>query len=129
MSIIGEHYSTEKIFTLQQASKEAGLSPETIRQAVKKGLLPAQTISFGTAGRVKYMIAETDLLNYIENRPTISETRSNKVAQTRSISDLTLEELGGELFNKIKKSYDEGYKKGYEDAKKKIIAAIKEADI
>ena len=129
MSIIEEHYSSERIYNLQQAAREAGVAIETIRKAIKAGHLPAQTIPFGTAGRVKYMVTENDLLNWVENRPTVRETRPNKVSQTRDISDLTIEELGGELFNKIKKAYDDGYKRGYKDAKKKIIEAIKEAEV
>jgi hypothetical protein len=125
MSIISEHYSNEKIYNLPQAANEAGVAKETIRAAIKKGELPAQTISFGTKGRVKYMVAETDLLNWVEKRPSLKEERKNKVAQTRSISDLTIEELGGELLNKIKLSYDEGYKKGFEDARKMILEAVK----
>lgn len=126
MSIIEEHYNTsEKIFNLQQASKEAGVATETIRKAIIRGVLPAQTISFGTAGRVKYMITETDLINWVEKRPTIKEERSGKVSQTRSIEDLTLEELGGELFNKIRDAYNQGYKKGFEDARKMILEAVK----
>lgn len=125
MSIISEHYSNEKIFNLPQAAEEAGVALETIRKAIKKGTLPAQTISVGTKGYTKYMVAETDLLNWVENRPTIKEERKNKVAQTRTVSDLTIEELGGELLNKIKLSYDEGYKKGFEDARKMILEAVK----
>ena len=134
MSIIETHYTEnnankEKIYRLREAANEAGVAVETIRKAIKKGDLPAMSIPFGTAGRCKYMIGENDLLNWVENKSTFKEDRPGRVSQTRSIQDLTLEEFGGELFNRLKKAWDEGYKKGVEDTKKKMITVIKEADI
>lgn len=123
MSIISEHYgeSNEKMYPIKMAAREAGVPEQKIRYAIKTKQLPATSIQSGKVN--KYMIAETDLINWMEKRPVVKEDRPGKMSQTRDISDLTVDELAGTFLNKIIDARNEGYKSGLEDGYNKGYSA------
>ena len=122
MSIIEEHYgSNEKMYPVKLAAREAGVSEQTIRNAINKKQLPATTIQSGKSS--KRMVAETDLINWMENRAVIKENRPGMMSQTRDISDLTVDELAGTFLNKIIDARNEGYKSGLEEGYDKGYSA------
>lgn len=112
----------EKWFTVKQASTEAGVSGNTINIAIKDGKLVARQISDSSKWGFHYLISESALLTWVEDRKTI---KANAVTTAKTVSEMNAADIAEWITLKIKKAYDEGYRDGKRDGKREIMDAIK----
>lgn len=110
----------EKWFTVKEASHEASVSGNTINMAIKEGKLVARQMSDSSRWGFHYLIAESELLRWVEDRKTV---KANAVATTKTASEANASDIAEWITLKIKKAYDEGYR----DGKRAGIAEIKDA--
>lgn len=108
----------EKWFTLAEAEQYAGVSRKTLSMHINKGTLQASQIPDG-GGRwgYHYMVSESALLEWVENRHTI------KVANAPG--ELTVDKISDWITNQIQKAYETGYKEGRKAAKAQMQEAMK----
>lgn len=111
----------EKYFDTKQASKEAGVSVNAICTAIKKGKLQASQISDSSRFGYHYLISETALLEWVNNR----WKRGRATAAPKALSQFTIEDIAEELGRRFKKAYEDGYKDGMKKAKQDILIAMK----
>lgn len=111
----------EKYFDTKQASKEAGVSVNAICTAIKNGKLQASQISDSSRFGYHYLVSETALIEWMNNR----WKRGSTTAAPKALSQFSLEDIADELTRRIKKAYEEGYKDGVKKAKQDILTAMK----
>lgn len=122
-----EFNTSEKIYTLKQAAEEAGLSTWTLNRAVKDGHLQHHTVA--CRGGFKYMIPESALFDWIEHRHEYykePKPRRAKEFVARKYSEMDISELAGELLNRIKEAYQQGYEDGMHNAKVEFLKKLNE---
>lgn len=109
----------EKWFTLKEAVEYAGVSRATIDKAIRKGTLVSSQISDG-GGRYgfHYMISETALLEWVEDRKTIK-------ADVRMPAEMTVDKIAEWITNEIQKAYENGFKDGMKTAREQMLVAAK----
>ena len=112
----------EKWFTVKQAIQEAGVSNYTICSAIREGKLVAKQIPDSSRYGYHYLISESALLAWVEDRKTI---KAHAIATSKVPSELTIEDIAKEITLRIQKAYDTGYKEGKKDGKREIMEAIK----
>ena len=98
----------EKYLRLNIAAQTAGVTEQTLRNAITKGRLKASTVPGKTRGHT-YLITETDLLAWVEDRKSI------KVDQAEVAANLALasvDQLAAEIQRRIDESYNAGVKAG-----------------
>lgn len=110
----------EKWFTVKEASHEAGVSGDTINNAIKEGKLVARQMSDSSRWGFHYLISESELLTWVEDRKTV---KANAITTSKISSDANAADIAGWITLRIKKAYDEGYK----DGKRAGIAEVKDA--
>lgn len=108
----------EKYYPLKEAAKQAGCSQETLRKAIVQKHLPASQLPSGKGGMM-YMISETNLLDWMENRKKFQSA-------IHGVTDLTIEDLAHEILARVQKAYEDGYKAGIRDTKAKYKELLKE---
>lgn len=111
----------EKYYPVKEATKQAGVDRKTILSAIKFGQLPASQLPTGK-GRYgfEYMISETNLIKWMEQR----KTRGTKLSG--STSELTIDDLAFAILERVQKAYEDGYKTGVNDTKAKYKELLKE---
>ena len=57
----------EKWYTVKEAAKEVGRTPQGLNAAIKRGYLKAKKISDSSSYGFHYLIGENDLIEYIDN--------------------------------------------------------------
>ena len=107
----------EKWYTLAEASDVAGVPNKMLLRAIKSGTLVASQIT-GGSGRYgfHYMVSESALLEWVENRDTV------KTMPTEN----TLDRVSEWITSEIQKAYEAGFRDGMRAAKEKMIDAAKE---
>lgn len=110
----------EKWFTVKEASHEAGVSGNTINNAIKEGKLVARQMSDSSRWGFHYLISESELLTWVEDRKTV---KANAITTSKISSDANAADIAEWITLRIKKAYDEGYK----DGKRAGIAEVKDA--
>lgn len=122
-------------YNVSRAAQEAGVSPQTIINNIKKGKLKAAITGVGSDGSPKkYRISSDDLDTWLESRPTAANSDRAKIRIKKKYSDMELKDfsdhVGGWILDAVTGAYNEGYNKGLEDGKeamrKQIMGAIKE---
>jgi predicted site-specific integrase-resolvase len=103
--------NNEKHYTPKQASEHFGLSYATIYSACRNGRLACREINGS------YMIAETAMLDYINQRKAR--------ITVPGYSEMSVDDLADELLKRIKTAYDKGYADGKKDAKQALNEAIR----
>lgn len=98
----------EKYLRLNAAAQMAGVTEATLRGAITKGRLKASTIPGKRRGHT-YLITETDLLAWVEDRKSV-KVEPAEVAATLKLA--TVEQLAAEIQRRIDDSYNEGVKAG-----------------
>lgn len=107
----------EKWYTLTEASDVAGVPNKVLLRAVKNGTLVASQIT-GGSGRYgfHYMVSESALLEWVENRDTVKTMPAEN----------TLERISEWITGSIQEAYEAGFRDGMRVAKEKMNAAVKE---
>ncbi len=98
----------EKYLRLNIAAQTAGVSEATLRNAISKGRLRASAVPGKTRGHT-YLITETDLLEWVEDRKTVKVPEEEVNASLRLA---TVDQLAAEIQRRIEESYNEGFKHG-----------------
>lgn len=112
----------EKWYTVKEACKEAGVSGNTISNAIREGKLVASQISDSSRYGFHYMISETALLEWVEDRKT---QKANAIVTSKVPSEMTIEDIAAEITLRIKKAYDTGFREGKKAGKAEIMDAIR----
>ena len=107
----------EKYYTANQASIETSIAISTITRAIQKNELLAREISNGRGGH-KYMIAESDLIAWMD-------VRKKRKTTITGVTDLTVDDLAGEILKRLKHEYERGYNDGKKKAKEEFMSAFK----
>lgn len=109
----------EKWFTIKEAVDYTGVSRATLNSAINKGTLVASQISDG-GGRCgfHYMISETALLEWVEDRKTVK-------ADVRMPAEMTVDKIADWITNEIQKAYENGFKDGMKTAREQMLIAAK----
>ena len=110
----------EKWFNISQAKEVSGVSVATLSKAIREGKLVAKQISDSSRYGYHYLVSETALLQWVEDRKTV---KANAIATAKVPSELTIEDIAKEITLRIQKAYGSGYKEG----KKAGIAEVKDA--
>ena len=119
-----------KWYTIKEAAKEAGVPYGKIRAAVSMGTILSKKISDSSRYGYHYLIADHDLLSWVENP---KEKRCEPIPclkKAKPVShDANAEDLMRTLYDKIREHvYAEAYSKGFEDGKKAttdlVMAAV-----
>jgi len=97
-----------KYYKLKVAAQMAGVSEQTLRNAVLNGRLRASTVPGKTRGHT-YLITEDDLLEWVEDRKTV---KVEPTEVTASLKLATVDQLAAEIQRRIEDSYNEGVKAG-----------------
>ena len=109
--------TNEKYFNLKQASDETGLSVAVIGAACRNGDLRGMQISDSSRWGFHWMVAEYDLIEWVEKRMENRYKRKPKeptaVEQKSSTWEL---------------AWHDGFQKGYAKAMRKVRKALKELD-
>lgn len=111
----------EKWLKVKEAAKVAGVSSNYISSEIRKGTLKATQISDSSRFGYHYLISETDLVFWVENRKTLG---ANKTA-TKTPSEMSIEDIAAELTIRLKKAYEDGFRDGRKAAKREISDVIK----
>lgn len=121
MSIRGEKDSMsegkEKWYTTAEAEKVAGVSRQTLFNSINKGTLVASQISDSSKCGYHYMISESNLLDWVENR--------NTVKTSKMPTEMTVDRIADWITSEIQKAYETGFKDGMKTAKTKMMEAAK----
>lgn len=112
----------EKWYTIPQAVREAGISNATLYAAIRQGKLRASQISDSSRHGYHYMISESALLEWVEDRKTV---KAHAIATSKVPSELTIEDIAKEITLRIQKAYDTGFKEGKKAGKAEIMDAVK----
>lgn len=122
MSIRGEKDSMsegkEKWYSTAEAEKVAGVTRQTLFNAIKKGTLVASQISDSSKWGYHYKISESNLLEWVENRNTIKTSNMPM--------EMTVDRIADWITSEIQKAYETGFKDGMKTAKAKMMEAAKE---
>lgn len=106
--------SKEPVYTLKEASQECGLSVQMLSKACRDGDLRAMQISDSSRWGYHWMIAEYDLIDWMDKRGMKKRCRKPKPP--------TPEEQKASTW---KLAYAQGYAEGYAKALRKVNKAIK----
>lgn len=106
--------STERIYTLKEASEECGMSPQALSKACREGNLRAMQISDSSRHGFHWMVAEYDLIDWMDRRSGTKRGRKPREA--------TLEEQKASTWQP---AYSQGYADGYAKALRKARRALK----
>ena len=121
MSIRGEKDSMsegkEKWYTTAEAEKVAGVSRQTLFNSINKGTLVASQITDSSRWGYHYMISESNLLDWVENR--------NTVKTSKMPTEMTVDRIADWITAEIQKAYETGFKDGMKTAKTKMMQATK----
>lgn len=98
----------EKYLKLKIAAQTAGVTEQTLRNAIANGRLKASTVPGKTRGHT-YLITESDLLEWVEDRKSV---KVDAKAVNASLRLATVEQLAMEIQRRIDDSYNEGVKYG-----------------
>lgn len=109
-----------KYYTVPAAAIECNVTKSTILNAIRKNRLPATQIPDGNKSGFKYMIAEHDLIEYIENKGKQAPIVTNKY------SEMTIEQVAGKILDMLKEAYREGYENGTHDTKAEMLKKLNE---
>ena len=109
----------EKHYTVKQASERVGVDYSTLNKACHSGKLRCSTFPNPTGNGNKFLIAESDLLEWDANR----DKRATRTSS--SVDSLTVEDLANEILKRVKGAYEEGYRQGRKEAKAELLAAFK----
>ena len=112
----------EKYFKLKTAAAEAGVTEATLRYAIVHGTLVASSVP-GAKGGYTYMIKESDLLAWVDDRKTV---KVEKAEVTLSLKHATVEQLAEEIHRRIKDSYDEGVRVGAKQKAAELKMVLKQ---
>ena len=108
----------EKHYTPKKAAERIGVSDSLIKKAIKDGKLEAMQIPGSGPVGYSYMISETNLFAWAENR------RKRKTI-VKGVSEMTIDDLAEELLKRMKHEYERGYHDGMKKAKEEYLAALK----
>lgn len=114
-----------KYLTVKQAAEECGMSVNQIKRACKNGELKASEVAGSGRYGWQYMIAEDDLVEWVENRPSGRRTNT-VVVYTKDPSDMTVNDIAGEILNRIQEAYNKGYSDGMHQAKVEMLKKLNE---
>lgn len=112
----------EKWFNTKQASEQTRVSIQTIINNIKNGRLKATELPNGNHG-TKYLIAESDLIAWMEDRKSIKAVPNVKAKGT--LAEYSYEEIAEELYRREKQAYERGIKEGVRQAKAEFMQALK----
>lgn len=117
----------EKIYSLKEAAVYCGLSEWTLNKAIKDGHLLANTVS-SVRGTKKYMVPESALFDWIEHRKEYRKPRTlkEKAFVIGQYKEMDINELAGELLNRINEAYRRGYSDGQHAAKVEMLKKLNE---
>ncbi len=99
----------EKWYRLAEAKIVSGASIATLSKAIREGKLVSKQISDSSRYGYHYMVSETALLQWVEDRKTV---KANAVATAKSASEMNAADIAEWITLKIKKAYDEGFRDG-----------------
>lgn len=106
--------SKEPVYTLKEASAEAGVTVQALSKACRDGDLRGMQISDSSRHGFHWMVAEYDLIDWMERRGQRKRGRKPKPP--------TPEEQKASTW---KLAYAQGYAEGYAKALRKVNKAIK----
>lgn len=112
----------EKWFKSVEAANYAGVSLATIHKAIREGKLVASQISDSSKHGFHYMITESALYEWVEDRKTV---KANAIATSKVPSEMTIEDIAKEITLRIQKAYDTGFKEGKKAGKAECMDALK----
>lgn len=112
----------ERWFKTDEAAKYAGVSLATISKAVREGKLVASQISDSSRHGFHYMITESALFEWVEDRKTV---KANAIATSKVPSEMTIEDIAKEITLRIQKAYDAGFKDGKKVGKAEAMDAVR----
>lgn len=108
----------EKWYHAKEAAREYGIGYSTITRAIRDGKLKTTKVSGqGRSGFVD-LISETSLNEYVK-------TLKQRKTIITGVTELTVDDLAGELLKRINDAYERGYKDGMATAKKEIKERLK----
>lgn len=110
--------SNEKFYSTKKASELVGVSDATIKSAIKRGELKAKQVAGGGPQGFSWMVSESDLMEFKENR------KARKTTIT-GVTDMSVDDLANEFLKRIKHAYEQGYKEGKKKAKEEFMSAFK----
>ena len=109
---------SEKYYTVKQATEGIGISGQTITKAIRDKQLKASEIPAGGRRGYTYRIAETDLIEWMDNR-------KKRMTIIPEVTTMTVDDVANEILARIQKAYDDGFKAGVKHAKAEMLGAIK----
>lgn len=109
----------EKWYKMTEAKDVSGVSIATLSKAIREGKLIAKQISDSSRYGYHYLISESALLQWVEDRKTV---KAHAIATAKVPSELTIEDIAKEITLRIQKAYDTGFKEG----KKAGISEVKD---
>ena len=110
----------EKWYKMTEAKSVSGVSMATLSKAIREGKLIAKQIPDSSRFGYHYLISESALLQWDEDRNTV---KAHAIATAKVPSELTIEDIAKEITLRIQKAYDTGFKEG----KRAGIAEVKDA--
>lgn len=106
--------SNERIYTLKEASKEVDITVQTLAKACRDGDLRAMQISDSSRHGFHWMVAEYDLIDWMDKRGMKKRGRKPKPPTPEEQKSSTWQ-----------LAYSTGYAAGYQKALRKAIKAVK----
>ena len=112
----------EKWYTMAEAMKETGVSRATLTRAINEGRMVASQISDSSGAGFHFMVSETNLLEWMENRKSkkAEVTKKNKAPQ-----EMTVDSISEWITQQIQTAYETGFKDGLKTAKETMMEAAK----
>lgn len=127
MSIRGEKDSMsegkEKWYTMAEAMKETGVSRVTLTRAINEGRMVASQITDSSGAGFHFMVSETNLLEWLENRKS---KKTEVLKKNKAPQEMTVDSVSEWITAEIQKAYETGFKDGLKTAKTKMMEAAKE---
>ncbi len=117
-----ENTVKEKWYTAKEAGEVAGVQASTLTTAIRHGKLVAKQISDSSRYGFHYMISESALIDWVEDR------KSRKAdALPKSLEEYSVEDIAQEILRRIHQSYNKGVKDGRKSMKAELIGKFREA--
>lgn len=117
---------SEKWYTTAQAAEECNVVKSTLTRAIRDGRLVASEVPSQGRKGTKYMISETALFEWLEHGggKEKGDVRTKRYV-AKKYTDMSIEELAGELLRRLQEAYNQGYADGQKNQKREIMDMLK----
>lgn len=112
----------EKWYTMTEAMKETGVSRATLTRAINEGRMVASQITDSSGAGFHFMVSETNLLEWMENRKS---KKTEAIKKNKAPQEMTVESISEWITKQIQAAYESGYKDGLKTAKAQMLEAAK----